>query len=127
MAVEKPVYVYKGGALRLYGQITDDDRAKLDNIDVAELCSGFTIASGTSATANSQQPWDDDGEYLYHIDTAVTGISANTYIQNPVFNTGALDILAPYLETGSGYIRLYLNEATTSVAITLSSYVKQEL
>ena len=56
-----------------------------------------------------------------------TPSTSDTTIYNPVFNTAALDVLAPYLETGTDYIRLYVNEATTSVAITLSSYAKQEL
>lgn len=82
----------------------------------------FTVASGTTATSNTAQSWDSDGEYLWHIDVPIGGMSADRAVYNPVFNTAALDILAPYLETLSGYIRLYVNEATTSVEIVCSSY-----
>ncbi len=82
----------------------------------------FTVASGTAATSNSAQSWDSDGEFLWHIDVSVAGITAEKAIYNPVFDTAALQILAPYLETMSGAIRLYVNEATTTVAINCLGY-----
>ena len=100
----------------------EDIREELPGGIVLHTGTPFTVASGTAATANNVQSWDSDGEYLWHIDVTDVTIGTSSAIYNPVFNTAALQILAPYLETGAGYIRLYLNEATTSVAINCLSF-----
>ncbi|MBR2552865.1 MAG: hypothetical protein IKF05_07775 [Erysipelotrichaceae bacterium] len=84
--------------------------------------SSFTIPVNTAFSANAAQSWDSEGEFLYHYDVTIENVTANSAVYNPIFNTAALDILAPYLETGAGYIRLYFNEATASAAINCSSY-----
>ncbi len=100
----------------------DDIREELPGGIVLHTGTPFTVASGTTATANNAQSWDTDGEFLWHIDVTDVTIGSTSSIYNLVFNTAALDILAPYLETITGGIRLYVNEATTSVAINCLSF-----
>lgn len=83
---------------------------------------GFSIGAAVNLKPIEAQSWDIDGKYLYYYDVELEDITENTRIFNPIFDTKSLEVLAPYLETWPGHIRLFFNVDALSSSVKCLSY-----
>ena len=81
--------------------------------------------SGTP-TSNAQQSWDSNNEFLYHLDVTLTGMTATMSINSFVVPISLLDRIAPFVESGAGYLRLFFR-TNGAVSSTLIDCVAQEV
>lgn len=81
--------------------------------------------SVTPTALSSYQAWDTSKAYGYSADITVSGITANSLIQNIVMTDTLLSAIASVVTTGSNKLTVYTSTADTLTGTIISLYTQE--
>ena len=79
----------------------------------------------TPSALSDYQTWDTSKAYGYSADIVISGITANSLIQNIIMTDTLLSAIAPVITTGSDKLTIYTSSADTLSGTIISLYTQE--